>query len=70
VAAELVEDRATKKPAHDLRETVVDRAYHNRLLLLGAGKSTIRFMPGLVVTADEVDEALTLFERSLAEALD
>jgi 4-aminobutyrate aminotransferase len=65
---ELVHDRGTKAPAHELCEAVVDRAFHNGLLLLSCGTSTIRFMPPLVVTDAEVEEALALLEASLNEA--
>jgi 4-aminobutyrate aminotransferase len=68
VAAELVRDRGSKAAAPELRDAVVDRAFQRRLLLLGAGKSAIRFMAPLNVTAGEVDEALDLFEQALGDA--
>jgi 4-aminobutyrate aminotransferase len=68
LAIELVKDRDTKEPAHDLCEAVVRQAFRNGLLLLSCGISTIRFMPPLVVTIDEVDEALAILEASVNEA--
>jgi 4-aminobutyrate aminotransferase len=68
-AIELVEDRVTRKPDRALREQLIDRAFHNRLLLLGCGKSAIRFIPGLIVNEAEIDEALARFERALSETL-
>lgn len=65
---ELVSDAATKAPAKELCQRVVERAFHNGLLLLSCGVSTLRFMPPLSVTREEVDEAVTLLEASLLEA--
>jgi len=66
---ELVKDRESREPAKVLCEEVLTRAFHNGLLLLSCGTSTIRFMPPLVVSRAEVDEALVLVEASLREAL-
>jgi len=69
VGVELVKDATSKAPAKELSEKVTARAFQNGLLLLTCGVSTLRFMPPLVVTRDEVDEAVTLVEASLVEAL-
>ncbi len=68
IGVELVEDRQSRAPAVELCDAVVGRAFHNGLLLLSCGRSTVRFMPPLVVSEAEVDEALALFEGSLNEA--
>ena len=65
---ELVMDRASKEPARQLCAAVVTRAFHNGLLLLSCGSSTIRFMPPLMVSTAEIGEGLTLLEASLDEA--
>ncbi len=64
---ELVEDRVTKRPAGKLCELLVQRAFHNGLLLLSCGRSTIRFMPPLMVSRTQVDEALGMLVAALAE---
>ncbi|HLA70136.1 MAG TPA: aminotransferase class III-fold pyridoxal phosphate-dependent enzyme, partial [Steroidobacteraceae bacterium] len=66
---ELVENRSTKTPATDLCDRLITRAYHNGLLLLMCGQSTIRFMPPLMITNADVDEALTILTASLDEVL-
>jgi 4-aminobutyrate aminotransferase len=68
VGVELVEDRETKEPATQLRKDVIDRAFRKGLLILGCGPSTVRFMPALNVDTKTVDEAMAIFEESLAEA--
>jgi 4-aminobutyrate aminotransferase len=65
LGAEMIEPESGK-PARELRDAIVHRAYEHRLLLLGAGKSTVRFLPPLNVTAGEVDFALDLFAAALA----
>ncbi len=68
IGMELVTDRARKIPARRLCEALVTRAFHNGLLLLSCGASTLRFMPPLMIGEAHVDEALVLLERSLGEA--
>jgi 4-aminobutyrate aminotransferase len=68
IGMELVRDRASRAPAKDLCDAVVHRAFHNGLLLLSCGTSTVRFMPPLLATKGDVDEAVTLLEASLVEA--
>lgn len=67
IGVELVEDRTTMKPARALVDALLPRAFERGLLLLSCGKSTVRFMPPLVVTREEIDEALEIFEASLRE---
>ncbi|HUO94659.1 MAG TPA: acetyl ornithine aminotransferase family protein [Steroidobacteraceae bacterium] len=69
IGMELVVDRASKKPARELTDALITRAYHNGLILLSCGQSTVRFMPPLVIGRAEVDEAVGLLELSLREAL-
>jgi 4-aminobutyrate aminotransferase len=57
------------RPRRRLATQVVTRAYHNGLLLLSCGVSTVRFMPPLSTTTSEVDEAMVLLRTSLDEAL-
>jgi 4-aminobutyrate aminotransferase len=68
IGMELVKDRDSRAPASELCEAVIHRAFQNGLILLPCGTSTVRFMPPLLVTRDDVDEAMTLLEASLAEA--
>jgi 4-aminobutyrate aminotransferase len=65
IGVEFVQDRETKEPAEKLRDEIVDQAFLRGLLLLGCGKSTIRFAPPLSVTQNEVDEAMEIFEEAI-----
>ena len=70
IGIELVTDRTSRAPARELCDAVLHRAFHNGLILLSCGTSTVRFMPPLMITNDDVDEAFTILEASLDEALE
>jgi len=67
IGVELI-DPATRAPAKQLCDAVITRAFHNGLLLLSCGTSTVRFMPPLMISTSDVDEAMTLLELALREA--
>jgi len=68
VGVELVKDRATKERAIEERNAVVTAAFNRGLLVLGAGKNSIRFSPPLVLTREQADTAVALFDEALTEA--
>jgi 4-aminobutyrate aminotransferase len=67
LGVELVKDRVSKEPAGQFCEAVVRQSFQNGLLLLPCGASTIRFMPPLVATPTDVEEAMTILDASLDE---
>ena len=69
IGVELVKDRTSKTPAKELATKVVNRAYHNGLLLLECGASGIRLIPPLMIEQPLLDEGLALLEKSFQEAL-
>jgi 4-aminobutyrate aminotransferase len=69
IGMELVSDRETRNPARSLCDAVITRAFHQGLLLLPCGASTVRFMPPLMISNADVDEAVTMLEAALIEAL-
>jgi 4-aminobutyrate aminotransferase len=69
IGMELIEGDADRTPARALVEALVTRAYHNGLILLSCGVSTLRFMPPLCVTEAEIDEAVDILRASLDEVL-
>jgi 4-aminobutyrate aminotransferase len=52
---------------HDQMAAVEQAAFMRGLLVLGCGDDVIRISPPLVVTADQVDTALEVFEDAVAE---
>jgi 4-aminobutyrate aminotransferase len=67
VGIEFVKDRTTREPATELVHDLVQRAFRQGLLLLGAGQSTLRLAPPLLVDEQDVDTALAMIDACLAE---
>lgn len=67
VGAELVLDQS-RTPAKELRNHVERLAIENGLLILGAGESTLRFCPALMIDRSTLHEGLERFEKSLTQA--
>ncbi len=67
VGVELVLDRSTKEPASEAVNTLVDAAFRRGLLLLGAGRSTLRLCPPLMIDEYDVDTALAIIDTCLHE---
>jgi 4-aminobutyrate aminotransferase len=68
IAVEIVEDTHSRKPAHDMRERIIDLAFARGLLLLGCGENTVRLCPPLIVSQNEMDVALDILEECIALA--
>ena len=71
LAIELVHDRASKEPAPELAEAVIDAALSRGLILLKAGPlgNCIRVLCPLTISDAELDEALAVWDESLAAVL-
>src|SRR5205085_765254 len=67
IGVELVRDRATKERAVEERNAVVNRSFERGLLVLGAGKNSIRFSPPLVLTREQADLAVRTFDEALTD---
>jgi 4-aminobutyrate aminotransferase len=63
LGAEIVSDRAARLGDGQLRDRIVDDCFKAGLLLLGAGPSTIRFCPALVLDEATANEGLAIMER-------
>ncbi|MBW7898787.1 4-aminobutyrate aminotransferase [Candidatus Brocadiaceae bacterium B188] len=51
------------------RESVGQKAFSNGLLLLGCGCSAIRFYSSLILSKEDADIALSIFEECLKETM-
>jgi 4-aminobutyrate aminotransferase len=67
IGVELVRDRQTKERAPQERDAVVNAAFSRGLLLLGAGINAIRFSPPLVLTRQQADTAVQIFDEAVSE---
>ncbi len=68
VATEFVQDRATKVPDAAFRDRVIAEAVRRGLILLGCGRSSIRYIPPLIVQRPEIDEAVEIVDAAIAAA--
>ncbi|MBN1563462.1 MAG: acetyl ornithine aminotransferase family protein [Anaerolineae bacterium] len=68
IGVEFVLDRDTHQRAPELRNAVADYAFEENLLLLGCGVNAMRLIPALNVKQNEIDDALLIFEHSIARA--
>ena len=53
----------------EIRDRVKNRCLENGLLVLPSGPQGIRFRPALNITTEEIEEGLTVLQRSLGEVL-
>ena len=68
VGVEFVRDQRTKERAADLRNAIVDRAFHKGLLVLGAGENSLRLSPPLLIDQEQADFAVRTLEECIREA--
>src|SRR5256712_5318459 len=67
IGIEIVRDQRTKEKAADLRNAIVDLAFHKGLLVLGAGENTIRLSPPLLIDQEQADFAVRTLEDCFRE---
>ncbi len=65
IGFEMVRDQHTKERAPELRDRIQELAFERGLLVLGAGRNTIRLCPPLVITRDQADFAMDTLEECL-----
>jgi 4-aminobutyrate aminotransferase len=68
IGVEIVRDQRTKERAADLRNAIVEAAFHKGLLVLGAGENTIRISPPLLIDEEQAEFAMRTLEECLREA--
>ena len=66
IGVEIVKDKHTKEHGAAERDRIVQLAFERGILFLGAGPSTVRICPPLVVTRDEADAAIEALEESIS----
>ena len=67
IGIEFVEDKASKKPAKALTGAIIEECAANGLLVEGAGiyGNVIRFLAPLVITDEQIEAGLNIFERAI-----
>jgi 4-aminobutyrate aminotransferase len=69
LGVEFVTDGESLKADPELRDRIEMACYQKGLIVLGCGTSTIRWSPPLVLTKENVDVALEIFDTSIAESI-
>jgi 4-aminobutyrate aminotransferase len=67
IGIEFVRDQKTKEKAGDLRNKLVQMAFHKGLLVLGSGDTTLRLCPPLLIDEAQADFALDTLETCITE---
>ena len=67
IGIELVRDRTTKERAVEERNAVVQAMFRRGVLILGAGRNALRFAPPLVLSREQADQVLRVFDEALTE---
>jgi 4-aminobutyrate aminotransferase len=69
VGVEFVESKETMKAAPELRDRIEMACFERGLIILGCGTSTIRWSPPLILTKENVDVALEIFDEAIEASL-
>lgn len=64
VGVEFVKDLETKEPDSKLRNSLMEETFKEGLMLLGAGKNSIRLCPPLIIQQDQIDMAMEIVESA------
>ncbi len=68
VGVEFVKNMKTLKPDPEMRDRVEMECFNRGLIILGCGKSVIRWSPPLILTKGNVDVAVEIFDDAIAAA--
>ncbi|MGB0035486.1 MAG: acetyl ornithine aminotransferase family protein [Candidatus Acidiferrales bacterium] len=67
IGIEFVRDQKTKEKAPDLRNKIVQLAFHKGLLVLGSGDTTLRLCPPLMIDEEQAEHAVCTLDACIAE---
>jgi 4-aminobutyrate aminotransferase len=65
IGVEIVKDKHTRERNPALRDAIIEDCFKHGLLLLGAGPSSIRISPPLVIDQDQAECAARLLSESI-----
>jgi 4-aminobutyrate aminotransferase len=69
IGVEFIKDRATRAPDPELRDRVEVASFERGLILLGCGYNTIRWSPPLILTRENVDVAIEIFDEAIGASI-
>ena len=59
--------RGLRAKNSEIQNQVIQKAFENRVLVLKAGRNTIRFLPPLTISKDEISEGMKRLEKAIGE---
>ncbi len=68
IGVEFAKDAKTLEPWPDYRDRVVIECFNRGLVIQGAGESSIRFSPPLIIDREQADFAISTVEEAMASA--
>jgi 4-aminobutyrate aminotransferase len=69
IGVEFVKDRTSNETAPELRDRVEGACFERGLVILAAGTNTIRWSPPLILTKENVDVAVEIFDDAIAASI-
>ena len=69
LGVEIVKDKTSLTPDPELRDRIEMACFNKGLIILGCGTSTIRWSPPLILTKENVDVALEIFDAAISESI-
>jgi 4-aminobutyrate aminotransferase len=69
LGVEFVTDKETLEPDAELRDRIEMACFNRGLIILGCGASTIRWSPPLILTKENTDVALEIFDEAIAASI-
>jgi len=58
--------RGLRAKDNDTMKAVLANCMENKIIVLPAGRNTVRFLPSLTITAEEIDEGFKRFEKAIS----
>ena len=69
IGVEFVEDKTSLTPAPELRDRIESACFERGLIVLGCGNNSIRWSPPLIITKENVDVALEIFDEAIGASI-
>jgi 4-aminobutyrate aminotransferase len=67
IGVEIVKNRKTKERGEKEANQIIEECFSKGLVLITAGRNTLRIIPPLIVTNDELNEGLDILEETIAK---
>ena len=69
LGVEFVKDKASMTPDPELRDRIEMACYNSGLIILGCGANSIRWSPALIISRENIDVALEIFDQAIAASM-